>query len=147
MDTGEAYLCLQCRIHSKKFALQLCCFWGTQWNSLVQAVVSFLEADGSLVSSSYDRLNARRAWVSASTVCMWSDGEVAEEGKRDENGLNKCYSVLLQYSHHLPRRSGCVATAYSPHRKATCSFPSASFPARVPQLMTRWHKLDGKIQM
>lgn len=37
---------------------------------------------------------------------------------RDEDGLNKCYSVLLWYSHHLPHRRGQAATALGPPQTA-----------------------------
>lgn len=60
--------------------------------------------------------------MSASTVCMHVCGEMKglqTEGEEDEDGLIKCYSVLLWYSHHLPHRSGCAATACGPHRKQT----------------------------
>lgn len=41
-----------------------------------------------------------------------------DRGERDEDGLNKCYSVLLRYSHHLPHGRGHAATARRPPQTA-----------------------------
>lgn len=66
-------------------------------------------------------------------------------GGEDEDGLIKCYSVLLRYSHHLPHRSGCAVMACSPHRKAACPLSLCQLPLHMS--LTNWNigiKLDGK---
>lgn len=41
-----------------------------------------------------------------------------DRGERDEDGLNKCYSVLLRYSHHPPHGRGHAAAARRPPQAA-----------------------------
>ena len=68
-------------------------------------------------------LSAWRAceWVLVQHICRWT---VENGGKEDENGLIKCYSGLLWYSHYLSHRSGCAVTTCSPHSKqASKLFP------------------------
>lgn len=89
--------------------------------------MSFLVPDGQNLKSSV--LCVESVWVLLQYMCMWRDKKFEDGGKREEeeeeeDGLmNKCYSVLLWYSHYLPHRSGCAATACSPHRKQTVPFP------------------------
>lgn len=78
-------------------------------------------------------------WVLLQHVYMRRDEEAADGGKEDADGLIKCYSVLLWYSHHLTHRSGCAATACSPHRKANCPL-SVCWLAKLGHR----HTLDGK---
>jgi len=54
------------------------------------------------------------------------------EGRgEDEDGLIKCYNVLLRYSHLLPHRSGCAAMACSPHRRAACPLSLCQLPPHM----------------
>jgi len=66
-------------------------------------------------------------WVSAYTAYKYVERWRLRE---DEDGLVKCYSVLLHYSHYLLHRSGCAATVCGPHRsKQTGPPPSGNCPA------------------
>lgn len=73
-------------------------------------------------------------------VCMYvcGDGEVADRGEEDKDGLIKCYSVLLRHSHHLPRRSGCAMRRLAvPTEKGKTAPPLLPFlptcPAHIPR--------------
>lgn len=68
---------------------------------------------------------------------MWRDDEFADGRKKDEDGLIKCYSGLLWYSHYLPHRSGCAVMACSPHMNAKL-FPFP-LPAFLHLLLTNWN--------
>lgn len=79
-------------------------------------------------------------------VC--GDREVADRGEEDGDGLIKCYSVLLQHSHHLPHRSGCAMRWLAvPTEKANCPLhPFCQLVLRTS--LANWNignkKLDGK---
>lgn len=58
------------------------------------------------------------------------------DGRRHGDGLNKCYRVLLRYSHHLPHRSGRAVTACGSPQTANC--PLSFCPLLIGMLAMNW---------
>lgn len=78
-----------------------------------------------------DRILGRALWLKACRCgahvsdCFYCAYHWIQKwrGLRDEDGLNKCYSVLLWYSHHLPHRKGHAGPP--PRGRQTAPLPSA----------------------
>lgn len=67
--------------------------------------------------------------------CMWRDEEVADGGKEDEDGLIKCYSVLLWYITIYLTGVDEQRRLAVPIESKLSPFLLPTFPAHVPSLI------------
>lgn len=87
----------------------------------------------------YDWLNACPCGEYVSELFYCINGEMKRlqtDGRRHGDGLNKCYRVLLWYSHHLPHRSGRAVTACGSPQTANC--PLSFCPLLIGMLAMNW---------